>query len=346
MEEEAVPGLVIRGSSNCRHFMAGHKFTLERHFNADGQYVLTGVAHSLRRTGDYRSDQGGPFEYENTFTCIPIGLPFRPLRTTPKPFVQGTQTAVVVGPSGEEIFPDKYSRVKVQFHWDREGKNDLNSSCWIRVATLWAGKQWGVIHIPRIGQEVIVAFEEGDPDRPIIVGSVYNADMMPPYKLPDNKTQSGVKSRSSKNGGPANFNEIRFEDKKGEEEVYMHAERDLTTKVERDESREVDRDRTTKIGRDDTLTVGRNRKATVAMNDEETIGMNQTNKVGVSRDTTIGASDTLTVGATISVTAGGTVTITAPMITLNAATVMVSGTLMVGVGIVSPMYSPGIGNLV
>jgi type VI secretion system secreted protein VgrG len=346
MEEEAVPGLVIRGSSNCRHFMAGHKFTLERHFNADGQYVLTGVAHAIHQTGDYRSDQGGPFEYENTFTCIPMALPFRPLRTTPKPFVQGTQTAVVVGPAGEEIFPDKYSRVKVQFHWDREGKNDTNSSCWIRVATLWAGKQWGVIHIPRIGQEVIVAFEEGDPDRPIIVGSVYNADMMPPYKLPDNKTQSGVKSRSSKNGGPANFNEIRFEDKKGEEEVYMHAERDLTTKVERDESREVDRDRTTTIGRDDTLTVGRNRKATVAMNDEETIGMNQTNTVGISRSTTIGASDTLTAGATISVTAGGVVTITAPMISLNAPTVMLSGTLIVGTAIVSPMYSPGIGNLI
>jgi type VI secretion system secreted protein VgrG len=214
------------------------------------------------------------------------------------------------------------------------------------VATLWAGKQWGVIHIPRIGQEVIVAFEEGDPDRPIIVGSVYNADMMPPYKLPDNKTQSGVKSRSSKNGGPANFNEIRFEDKKGEEEVYMHAERDLTTKVERDESREVDRDRTTTIGRDDTLTVGRNRKATVAMNDDETIGMNQTNTVGMSRTTTIGASDTLTVGATISVTAGGAVTITAPMITLNAPMVVVSGTLMVGTAIVSPVYSPGIGNLI
>ena len=343
MEEEAVPGLVIRGNSNCRHFVAGHKFTLERHFNADGQYLLTGVTHTVRYTGDYRSNQGPAFSYHNTFTCIPVALPFRPLRTTPKPVVQGTQTAVVVGPAGEEIFTDKYSRVKVQFHWDREGKNDANSSCWVRVGTLWAGKQWGVIHIPRIGQEVIVAFEEGDPDRPIIVGSVYNADMMPPYKLPDNKTQSGVKSRSSMRGGPANFNEIRFEDKKGEEEVYMHAERDLKTKVEHDEEREVDHDRTTTIGNDDTLSVGSNRKATVGANDDETVGAKQTVNIGASRSTTIGASDSLTVSATISVTAG-VVTITAPVINLNAGIVKVSGAVQAS-SIISPVYTPGAGNV-
>ena len=136
---------------------------------------------------DYRSNAGGDTGYYNSFTCIPVSLPYRPQRITPRPVVQGTQTAVVVGPAGEEIFTDKYGRVKVQFHWDREGKNDANSSCWVRVGTPWAGKNWGVIHIPRIGQEVIVAFEEGDPDRPIIVGSVYNADQMPPYDLPGRK---------------------------------------------------------------------------------------------------------------------------------------------------------------
>ena len=138
--------------------------------------------------------------YENTFECIPGALPFKPARTTPRPTVEGTQTAVVVGNSGDEIFTDKYGRVKVQFPWDRQGQNDANSSCWVRVATLWAGKQWGIIHIPRVGQEVIVAFEEGDPDRPIIVGSVYNAENMPPYTLPDNKTQSGYLSRSTLKG--------------------------------------------------------------------------------------------------------------------------------------------------
>ena len=131
---------------------------------------------------------------------------------------------LVVGPSGEEIFTDKYGRVKVQFYWDRQGQMDAGSSCWIRVGTFWAGKQWGVIHIPRIGQEVIVDFLEGDPDQPIIVGSVYNPETMPPYALPDNKTQSGVKSRSSKDGSPSNFNEFRFEDKKGKR-GYLSARR-------------------------------------------------------------------------------------------------------------------------
>ncbi len=146
---------------------------------------------------------------------------------------------MVVGPSGEEIFTDKYGRVKVQFHWDREGKNDAESSCWVRVGTPWAGTNWGMIHIPRIGQEVVVAFEEGDPDRPIIVGSVYNADEMPPYTLPDNKTQSGIKSRSTLKGTPDNFNELRFEDKKGEEQVYFHAEKNFDRVVENNDTLKV-----------------------------------------------------------------------------------------------------------
>jgi type VI secretion system secreted protein VgrG len=168
------------------------------------------------------------------------------------------QLATVVGPPGEEIFPDKYSRVKVQFHWDRDGKNDLDSSCWIRVGTHWAGKQWGAIHIPRIGQEVIVSFEEGDVDHPIIVGSVYNADMMPPYVLPDNKTQSGIKSRSSKNGTPDNYNEIRMEDKKGSEEILVHAEKDLTVEVEHNRTTTIGFGKSPMTPGDDTLTVMNN----------------------------------------------------------------------------------------
>jgi type VI secretion system secreted protein VgrG len=151
MQAEAVPGLEIRGSGMCRYLTAGHKFTLSKHFNADGPYVLTSVQHDAQLAGDYRSEMGNEIAYQNSFTCIPSALPFRPTRSTPKPFVQGTQTAVVVGPAGEEIFTDKYSRVKVQFHWDREGQNDSSSSCWVRVGTPWAGKQWGAIHIPRIG---------------------------------------------------------------------------------------------------------------------------------------------------------------------------------------------------
>ena len=171
-----------------------------------------------------------------SFVAMPSSQQFRPKRMTPKPFVQGPQTAVVVGPGGEEIYTDKYSRVKVQFHWDRLGKKNENSSCWIRVSTPWAGKQWGAVSIPRMGQEVIVDFLEGDPDQPLITGCVYNAEQMPPYDLPANKTQSGVKSRSSKGGGGANFNEIRMEDKMGSEQLFIHAEKNQDIEVEHDET--------------------------------------------------------------------------------------------------------------
>jgi type VI secretion system secreted protein VgrG len=279
IQEETAQALVIRGSSNCRQLSSGYKFTLQRHFNADGQYVLTGVAHSARQGGDYRSDGADAFHYTNQFTCMPAALPFRPQRLTPKPVVQGTQTAVVVGPQGEEIFTDKYGRVKVQFHWDRQGKNNEESSCWVRVGTLWAGKQWGMIHIPRIDQEVIVDFLEGDPDQPIIIGSVYNAREMPPYKLPDNKTQSGIKSRSSKNGGADNFNEFRFEDKKGEEEVYLHAEKNLNIVVENDEKEVVQANRHATIAKSDSKKVGGVKSVTVDGNVLESFKSNHRESV-------------------------------------------------------------------
>src|SRR6266436_3409223 len=214
----------------------------------------------------YRSS-GAEFVYDNRFTCIPAALPFRPQRNSRKPVVQGTQTAVVVGPKGEEIFTDQYSRVKVQFHWDAEGKNNADSACWCRVGTPWAGKQWGMIHIPRIGQEVIVAFEEGDPDQPIIVGSVYNADMMPPYELPANKTQSGIKSRSSLKGDAKNFNELRFEDKKSSEEIYFHAEKDFNRAVENNDTRKVGSNKADDGSQ--TIEIWKNRTETVKEGNEQ-----------------------------------------------------------------------------
>lgn len=232
MQQEALPSVVIQGGSNCRNVVTGHKFTLERHFDANGQYLLTSVAHSARLTGDYRSGES-TFDYENNFTCIPFAIPFRPLMTTPRPVVQGTQTAVVVGPPGEEIFVDKYGRVKVQFHWDRESKANADSSCWVRVAQNMAGIRWGSAFWPRIGHEVVVDFLEGDPDQPIIVGSVYNASEMPPYKLPDEKTKTVIfKSNSSKGGG--GFNEFRVEDKKGKEQIFINAERNKDIRVKND----------------------------------------------------------------------------------------------------------------
>jgi type VI secretion system secreted protein VgrG len=237
IQEEAAGGLIVSGAGLCRNFVSGHKFTLERHYHGDGAYVLTSVTHRISMTSaDYRSGQAGQFEYSNAFTCIPFGLPFRPPRATPKPVVPGPQTAVVVGPPGEEIFPDKYGRVKVQFHWDREGKADAASSCWIRVSQSHAGKRWGSIFIPRIGQEVLVAFQEGDPDQPVIVGSLFNAQGMPPYPLPEEKTKTVLfKSNSSKGGG--GHNEIRFEDSAGDEQIYVHGEKDLDVRI-KDAARE------------------------------------------------------------------------------------------------------------
>ena len=253
--QEAVGGVIVEGQGVNSAFTAGHTFQLAKHFTDNSEFVLTSVEHEGRQP----LQTGEPaYEYTNTFTCIPFALPYRPQRVTPIPSIRGVQLATVVGPPGEEIFPDKYSRVKVQFHWDREHHNDLDSSCWLRVATHWAGKQWGAIHIPRIGQEVIVAFEEGDVDHPIIVGSVYNADMMPPYTLPDNKTQSGIKSRSSKNGTPDNYNEIRMEDKKGSEEILIHAEKDLTVEVEHNRSVTVGFGKPPMTPGDDTLHVMNN----------------------------------------------------------------------------------------
>ena len=230
----------LRGQSNCPSLTAGHTFKLDRHYRGDvnGEYFLTSVWHDAS-VRNYENADGSPFDYQNSFEAIPDSLPFIPPRTSARPQVHGGQTATVVGPSGAEIFTDKYGRVKVQFHWDREGQKDSASSCWVRVATPWAGKNWGAIAIPRVGSEVVIDFLEGDPDRPIITGMVYNAEWMPPYALPDNMTQSGIKTRSSTKGGAENFNELRFEDKKDAEQIYIHAEKDLDAVVENNETRKV-----------------------------------------------------------------------------------------------------------
>jgi type VI secretion system secreted protein VgrG len=219
--------------------------------------------------------------------------------------VQGPQTAIVVGPSGEEIYTDKYGRVKVQFHWDRYGKKDQDSSCWVRVASVWAGVKWGGIQIPRIGQEVIVEFLEGDPDRPIITGRVYNNDNMPPYDLPANATQSGIKSRSSKGGSADNFNEIRFEDKKGTEEIYLHGEKNWTINIENDKNQSIGHDETLTVGSNRTKTVGVDQTESIGANLNETVGSNKTETIAIAKALTIGAAYQVTVGAAMNETIGG-----------------------------------------
>jgi type VI secretion system secreted protein VgrG len=293
----------VSGTSDCCALAAGHKFTLFNHptdeYNSD--HIIVSIMHGMTQNPDYISNGSVANPYSNSFRCIAHGAgspPFRPSRKTPRREMRGTQTATVVGPAGEEIFTDKYGRVKVQFHWDREGKYDANSSCWMRVGTLWAGKQWGVIHIPRIGQEVIVDFIEGDCDQPIIVGSVYTPDTMPPYKLPDNKTQSGVKSRSSLGGGPENFNEFRFEDKKGKEEVYLHAEKDWTIMVEHDKNQIVGHDETHLVKHDRTKTVENDETTTIVHNRTETVGSGgdkETITIHGFREETVDKDETITI---------------------------------------------------
>jgi type VI secretion system secreted protein VgrG len=297
-EEEAVHSLVM-GSSNCRSFRAGYKFHLDQHARKDqnGDFLLTEVTHAGSVTDSYgKSDTESKETYSNHFTSIPLAVPFRPQRHTPKPIVQGPQTAVVVGPSGEEIYPDKYGRVKVQFFWDRLGQKDENSSCWIRVSQPWAGKNWGSINIPRIGQEVIVEFLEGDPDRPIITGRIYNADQMPPYTLPDNMTRTTFMSRSTKGGGSSNYNELRFEDKKSSEQIFMNAEKDMDLRVEND-MREF-------IGQDRSLIVTRDQKEKVGGEQDIQIAKDQNESVGGDASLNVTGNQNVQVGQTISVQAG------------------------------------------
>ncbi|MBC7927679.1 MAG: type VI secretion system tip protein VgrG [Bryobacteraceae bacterium] len=257
LEEEEVKKLTVIGSGVCRAFIAGYKFELEEHYREDANipYTLLTVEHSARNPS-YRSGENAEgFEYKNRFRSMPHSAPFRPTRLSRKPVIHGSQTAVVVGKSGEEIYVDKYGRIKVQFFWDRYGKKDENSSCWIRVAHMWAGKNWGSMYIPRLGQEVIVDFLEGDADQPIITGRVYNADQMPPYPLPDKQNLTGVKSLSTKGGG--GYNEFTLDDTKGSEKISMHGEKDIEIRVENDRKEWIGRDRHLMAVRDKLEDVGR-----------------------------------------------------------------------------------------
>ena len=257
MEQEEVRTISIEGTGNCGNFCAGYKFNLERHFNADGPYLLTRVEHDAQMTGNYQSADGVRFDYLNHFTCIPFALAYRPQRVTARPEISGNQTATVVGPQGEEIFTDKYGRVKVQFHWDREGKNDASSSCWIRVAQVWAGKGWGAFFWPRIGHEVVVVFEEGDPDQPLIIGSVYNAENMPWFELPKLNMFNGIKSSSVRGQAGKHYNGLVFVDKKDQEHLAVHSERHMVFNAEFDKTFRVGRHQGEKVPGARTLTVGR-----------------------------------------------------------------------------------------
>ena len=237
---------ILFGESYCIGFGAGGKFTLEKHPRKDlnAEYVIYALSISANLT-----------EYSNSFQAIPATVQFKPIVSTSKPRIAGLQTAVVTGPKGEEIYTDKYGRIKVQFHWDQKGKKDEQTTCFIRVNQSWAGKAWGRLFLPRIGQEVLVSFVNGDPDRPLVIGSVYNAEQTVPYALPANKTKSTLKTRSTLKGGTEDFNEIFFEDKKGEELFYQHAQKDMHIMVEHDRQKTVGNDEVNKIKKNRTTTI-------------------------------------------------------------------------------------------
>jgi len=322
MQEEEAGHLVAHGSSVCRAFTSGYKFDLADHYqdSMNTSYVLTEIQHIASVSGTYSGSGGDSGSYSNHFTCIPGTVPFRPARLSPKPFVQGPQTAVVVGKSsdvgdsddggggdGEEIWVDKYGRVIVLFPWDRAGK----CSCWVRVSQDWAGQGWGAMTIPRVGQEVIVSFLEGDPDRPIVTGRVYNADQTVPYPLPDNQTRSTFKTRSSKGGGTDNYNELRFEDKKGDEQIFLRGEKDFDTRLKNDIREWVGNNRSLIVTQDQMEKAGGDLHSQVTGNINQKVGQNLSLQVGQNLYEKSGTNFAHEAGQVIHLKAGMTVVLEA-----------------------------------
>ncbi|MEJ2039280.1 MAG: type VI secretion system tip protein TssI/VgrG [Desulfosarcinaceae bacterium] len=286
----------VRGTGNCCRFLPGFTFAVECHDcdEANQEYALVEVVHEGKQPqvlGEQSAGDSG-FSYINRFTAIPARVPYVPERRTPRPRITGVQTARVTGPHGEAIHTDQYGRVKVRFHWDRSDSHDENASCWVRVSQLWAGASWGAMFLPRVGQEVIVEFEEGDPDRPIITGRVYNGAAMPPYTLPEERSKSTIKSDSLSGSG---FNELRFDDTGDNEEIFLHAQKDfnqvvennMLTRVRHDQMLDVENDRSKTVQNNEVIIIQHNRSLTVSNDETHTVQANRTTEVGQNEDVTI-----------------------------------------------------------
>ena len=333
IEQQKAQRETVQGEGNARNLAPGYLFTFSKYPRGDQNkdYLIEAAYYrfeeNVRRSdgagGAGNASRGGldsPTSYRLSISAVPKTTPYRSQRTTPKPHTTGPQTAVITGPAGEEIHTDQYGRVKVQFHWDRYGSFDENSSCWIRVSQTWAGSNYGSMHIPRIGQEVIVDFLNGDPDYPIITGRVYNAMQMPPWELPANKTQSGIKTRSSKDGTPGagmksgagDANAIRFEDRKGAEQLWLHAQKDQLTEVENDEEKWVGQDRRKTVDRDEFNTIHRDRTEIVDRNEKinvhgwrtEEVDLDETITIHQNRKERVDHSETISIGANRDKTVG------------------------------------------
>jgi type VI secretion system secreted protein VgrG len=301
MQEQEAGITTVTGSSVCRAFTSGYRFDLQDYYRDDMNnkpYILTSLDHGATEPVGVSGQESGA-SYTNSFTCIPFDVPYRPPRLTPKPLVEGSQTAIVVGPAGEEIYTDGTGRVKVQFHWDREGKKDENSSCWIRVSQTAAGQGWGSVNIPRIGHEVVVDFLEGDPDRPIVNGCVYNGMNTIPF---GSGIMSGAKSNTSPGGG--GYNEFSLNDTAGKEMIIVHGQYDMESTIEHDQTLTVHNNRTSTIDVDDSETVGSNQTINVGANQDVTVGANQSVKVGSNKTETISIAKALSIGAAYQVSVG------------------------------------------
>ncbi|HEX8700463.1 MAG TPA: type VI secretion system tip protein TssI/VgrG [Myxococcaceae bacterium] len=333
LEELRAKAETAAGSSVSRRLTPGYTFELAEHPTGsyDGEYLVLSVSHQgyqpeVLPGAQVRDEEDRREAYRNHFTCLRKEVPFRPERRTQRPWLPGPQTAVVVGPAGEEIHTDEHGRIKVQFHWDREGKGDDKSSCWIRVSQAWAGPGWGALYLPRIGQEVVVEFLEGDPDRPLVTGSVYNGHHAPPLDLPGEKTKSTLRSNSSPGGG--GFNELRFEDAAGEEEVFFHAQKDFNIVVENDKSQQVGGNEKLLVEKDRTKEVRGNQVLEVKKNDSSVIGGNQTLDVTQNRSTTVGGNHTESIGGQQSISVGGSQSVTVAL--ASAETIGLGKALTIG----------------
>lgn len=298
LEEQQAQRPTATGSSTVERLTPGYRFILDEHPRSDFnvEYLITEMRSEGYEPEALEQDAGkreeGEEEYACEFRCIPYDVPFRPSRATPRPYIRGTQTAAVVGPTGSEIYTDEYGRVKLHFHWDRYGSLDEHSSCWVRVSQQVAGGGFGFLALPRVGQEVVVAFHEGDPDQPHVVGRVYNQDNMPPYELPTHKTQTVIKTNSYDGSG---FNEIRFEDKGGEEQLFLFAQRNMDIRVQSNRYESVGKEYHRTVEKNEYSWVKNERHTKVEADDKTEIGSDQHLEVTGKRATQIGESDSLTV---------------------------------------------------
>jgi len=333
LEELRAPGQVAWGQCQSRRLMPGYKFELTGHTEPElnREYLLLSVLNEGYQPEVLLFEQqhgrlSGRKPFRSTFQCMPSEVPYRPARRTPRPVIPGPQTAIVVGPSGEEIHTDEHGRVKVKFHWDREAPGDDKSSCWIRVSQAWAGPGWGALYLPRIGQEVVVDFLEGDPDRPLITGRVYNGHNPPPADLPGKRTQSTLRSDSSPtNGG---FNELRFEDAAGEEQIFLHAQKDMEIGIENDKNQSIGGNESLTVAKDRRREISGNQTLSVQGNDDTTVGGNQNVEVRSNRTTTVAGSHTETVGGSQNIEVGGTHTLSVAL--ASAETIGLAKALNVG----------------